>query len=184
MHMINDEKIKKSACANIILVVGSAFVLALLIVGFVYYCGSSRSYLLSHVLISPDSLERVAWNAETSNRLEFVKSETIDRECDRHEVSLEKYRKFYDLVRDRKSDPQLGDVTFRQFEVASPTILTIFAQSKESENRIFQRIQFLEGDFFRIELPQALIKNEKSQEWTYFYYLGIYDKAIVLFEES
>ncbi len=177
---------------NLILMLSSAVFLAfLIVVGLVYYFGSSGTYLLRDVLISPDALKRISfsdYDQETGerspfvfNKIEFIRAESRGREWGRYAVSKESYEEFYNLVSHERSIPQVSDQMIEQFETIVPSTLTIFVQARDNKGTrengfIFQRVEFLDReDVFRVQM------RDSQGSWIYFSYPGIYNKVVELF---
>src|SRR5690606_41160640 len=105
---------------NLILMLSSAvFVAFVAVVGLVYYFGSSGTYLLRDILISPDAIQRISftdYNPETGerapfifNKIEFIRAESRGREWGRYAVSKQSYEEFYNIVSYERSIPRISD---------------------------------------------------------------------------
>lgn len=177
---------------NLILMLSSAvFVAFVAVVGLVYYFGSSGTYLLRDILISPDAIQRISftdYNPETGerapfifNKIEFIRAESRGREWGRYAVSKQSYEEFYNIVSYERSIPRISDATVEQFEIIVPSTLTIFVQARDNKGTqengfIFQRVEFLDNeDVFRVQM------RDDQGTWVYFSYPGIYNKIVELF---
>lgn len=178
---------------NLILMFSSAvFVAFLVVVGVVYYFGSSGTYLLRNILVSPETLEKVSfkdYDPQTGkqgrfvfNKIEFVRAGMQGREWGRFAVSKQSYAEFYRRVSSQRSIPMLTDEIVAQFEQIAPSTLTIFARMGENGETIFQQVQFLDqGDLFRVQLRHPIERRSPRDEWIYFRYPGIYQEVVKLF---
>jgi hypothetical protein len=177
---------------NLILMLSSAvFVAFVAVVGLVYYFGSSGTYLLRDILISPDAIQRISftdYNPETGerapfifNKIEFIRAESRGREWGRYAVSKQSYEEFYNIVSYERSIPRISDAMVEQFEIIVPSTLTIFVQARDNKGTqetgfIFQKVEFLDNeDVFRVQM------RDSQGTWVYFSYPGIYNKIVELF---
>jgi hypothetical protein len=142
---------------NLIFLLSSAsFIAFLAVVGLIYYFGTSKTYLLSDILVSPKALEKAV------SKLEFTDKGGIHLF-----VSLPAYAEFYDDISSERSVPVLTQEMTSPFNVATPSTLTIRA------GKLFQQVQFVKGlELFRVLQPGSL------GEWIYFRYPEIYEEAI------
>ncbi len=182
---------------NLILMFGSGILAAfLVIILFVYYFGSSGTYLLQNILISPAALEGVSFSDRDHpskkarfvfNKIEFVRAQSSGREWGRYAVSPESYAVFYKKVDKERSIPLITDEIIQQFEWIVPSTLTIFVSAPDnlgsaSKSTIFQRIEFLDqDDVFRVQHASDRRDGASKQEWVYFRYPGIYNIILELF---
>lgn len=180
---------------NVILMLGSSiFVAFLAVVILVYYLGSSGTYLLRNILISPETLQRtsfVHYDPKTSkearfifNKIEFVRAQSQGRQWGRYAVSRASYAEFYKKVANERSLPLLTDERVQQFDLIVPSTLTIFVRGRDNFNTsgdgiLFQQVQFLDqDDLFRVELPPGRYGKD---QWVYFRHPGIYKIVVQLF---
>jgi len=180
---------------NLILMLSSAVMIAfIVVVGLVYYFGSSGTYLLRDVLISPDALKRISftdYNPDSGdqsrfvfNKIEFVRAESRGKGWGRYAVSKQSYEAFYKLISNERSIPQISNEMILQFDRIVPSTLTIFIQARDNEGRaqdgtIFQQVEFLDKeDVFRVKM------RDSKDTWVYFRYPGIYNKVVELFAPS
>lgn len=155
---------------NLILMLSSAlFIVFVVVVGLVYYFGSSGTYLLRNVLISPEALERVFFDGKGASK---------------KAVSPQSYAAFYELVASERSLPHVTDGIVAQFDQIVPSTLTIFRARDNSEkgDMVFQQIQFIDnGDLYRVQLRSLNQDKPIQEEWIYFRTPGIYKKVFKLF---
>jgi len=172
-------KKERREARNLILILSSASCIAfLVVVGLVYYFGSSGTFLLRNEMISPEALERISFS-----EIEFTRAGKEKKNWGHFKVSMSAYRAFYKLVFSERSIPVLTDAMIAQFNSIRPSTLTILVRSRDNEEadckeKILQEIQFVDSEgLFRIRFfsPQAL------EEWIYFRYPGIYEHVLELF---
>ena len=153
----------------------------LVVTALVYYFGSSGTYLLRTILISPEVLEKVSFTRSDSkfvfNKIEFVRAHSQGKGWGRFGVSVQSYAEFYKKVANERSLPVLTDEMLQQFKWITPSTLTISVRARDAE-AIFQQVQFLDqGDIFRVQLH----RDRQQEEWVYFSYPGIYKIVTELF---
>lgn len=181
---------------NLLLMLSTSFFVAFIfVVGLVYYFGSSGTYLMRDILVSPEALKTVLSSEGVKdemyvfNKIEFIQADKQGKEWGRFSVSWESYAAFYRDVASQRSLPVVTDEIIAQFEQTTLSTLTIFVRSRdnaasESMNSpmIFQQVQFLdESDLFRVQLRSFDHRNAPVEEWAYFRKAGIYQKADKLF---
>lgn len=181
---------------SLILILSSAvFIAFVAVVGWIYYFGSSGTYLLHDVLISPETLERssfASYEAPTKgvvpytfDKIEFVTGKK--RGLTPIIVTPQAYSTFYKWVAGERSLPVITEEMKGSFNL-SPDSLTIFVRlyGNSAAERVFQQIQFIEAsDLFRIQ-PLSFRQSVSSTdnhlgEWIYFRYPGIYEHVLELF---
>ena len=190
------EKSARREVRNLIAMLGSSVVVAFIVViGLVYYFGSSGTYLLRNVLVSPEALERISFETNTGrqqrfvfNKIEFTLADASGKGWGRYAVSKRAYADFYDDVEDLRSLPQLTDEIIAQFRTIAPSTLVIFVQAKDNmgsgkDGVMFQRIEFIDqGDIFRLQLRhEQYEEGAQKEEWVYFRAPGIYQRVVNLF---
>lgn len=181
---------QKKQVLSLVLMLSSAVIVAFLVVAWiVYYYGSSGTYLLRNVLISPKSLESISFagpdvkgQSFIFNKIEFVQAEAHGQGWARYSVSKESYTEFYHSVANERSLPLISDELIRQFETLPLSTLTIFVQALDNQGKahqevsLFQEVDFLnDGDYFRVLL------RDEAETWVYFRAEGIYNKITQLF---
>ncbi len=163
---------RKGEASTLIFMLGSAvFVAAIVVVGLVFYFGSSGTYLLSNVLASPKSL------AEHEVKLDFVHIDLNGKGWNRYPVSLKSYTAFYDKVSSTRSIPNVTDEMIEQFHQTQSSSLTLYVQ----ESGLYQQVDFLPGDLFRLMLPPKVDGSKSEEEWVYFHKGSIYTDITKLF---
>ncbi len=178
-------KPKKEVQSLIFMLSSAVFVAFVVVVCLVYYFGSSGTYLLRDILISPDALKRISFTEEDSsfvfNKIEFVRADSHGREWGRFAVSKQSYEAFYKLVAHERSLPRISDEMIQQFAIIVPSVLTIMVQARDNEGArgsgsFFQQVEFLDNeDLFRVQM------RDSGETWIYFSYPGIYNKVVELF---
>ncbi|MCH9628042.1 MAG: hypothetical protein S4CHLAM2_16920 [Chlamydiales bacterium] len=176
---------KPKEVQNLILMLSSGvFVAFLVIAALLYFYGSSGTYLVRSILISPDALEHISFGSEEGssrfvfNKIEFVRAESLGKGWGRYAVSKQSYAAFYKLIAGERSLPHLSDEMIRGFETVAPSTLTIFVQPRDTgkNDALFQEVEFLDReDVFRIKM------RDEEETWVYFRYPEIYNRAIELF---
>ncbi|MCH9625864.1 MAG: hypothetical protein S4CHLAM123_10480 [Chlamydiales bacterium] len=191
-------KKERNEVRNLILMLSSAiFIAFVVVVGFIYYLGSSGTYILSNILVSPETLERVSFSDYDSqtgkqarfvfNKIEFVRADMQGKDWGRFAVSPQSYAAFYKQVSSLRSLPKVTDEMVNQFDLIIPSTLTILAQARDNEGpsqgtMIFQQVEFIDGgDLFRLRLHSRGDLDRGKEEWIYFRSRGIYKKVIELF---
>ena len=185
---------------NLIFLLSSASFLAFfVVVGLIYYFGTTDTYLVRHILISPDTLAKASFTdylpATASKSLVFKKIEFMhgnnrDKGSGCFEVDLHAYNDFYKLISSERSIPILTDEMVTQFNLSPPSSLTIFLQPRDNEpffreEKIFQQIQFeAGGELFRVQFLPAQTSEISFEEWIYFRYPGIYYEFQQLFSHT
>lgn len=158
-----------------------------------YYYGPSGRYFASSVLLSPDVIQQLSYNAydpktNGTSRFDFDKIEfshfnTETKKWQKYNVDLEQYAKFYSLVSSEKSVPHLTDDIINLFNQPYPSriILSVHTESSakwQATTKDFQELQFaFNGDYFRVELHE----DSTKAEWAYFYHPQIYRQVLSLF---
>ena len=178
---------------SIILLLGSAFACAsLLVASLIYHFGPSGRYVAGHTLLSPQVMEEINQRSQQEkskrqqsfvfNHIEFSYFDTVQRTMRRQPVSEENYKKFYDMVAQEKSLDQTEQLALI-FADVHPSILTVAMQAEGSSptqaSQTFQIVQFKE-DYFRVQLHNEGAKGD----WAYFQYSNLYPKIIQLFTVS
>lgn len=189
---------ERQEARNLILLLSSAtFIAFLVVVGLVYYFSASGTYLLRDILVSPQTLEKNTfsdYNPQTHrpgkfiySKMEFVQSDKHGKGWERYLITLKQYARFHELVNNERSVPVVTKGMLDQFQTITPSILTIFVQGGggeelSSNGKIFQQVQFLEGnDIFRVQFHPLQKTGSTQEEWLYFRYPGIYEQAVEIF---
>ena len=177
---------------NILVVLGMAIICAGLTASlFLYYYGSTGRYVAGHALLDPGVIERINYQEQlpkSSQNAHFIFEKTEFSYFDpeqgqvrRQTIPLEKYQKFYDLVSSEMSLASVSDNIKNLFLVSHPALLTTMMRSTSSGSsstaQVFQVVQFLPEDYFRVQLH-----SEQDQgEWAYFYHSNLYKEIMRLF---
>lgn len=179
---------------NLLLVVSSGVVAAILLtVSMVYYYGPSGLYIARNVLLSPATMERLAYNDSNPdtgglarfifNNIEFTIYDVNVRKYQQLNIGIEKYQKFYDAVSsDRSIEDVTGDI-ISIFSIGYPSKLTLTVRAEQNgkSNAVtkkFQEVQFAQdGDYYRVEL----LDQNAIGSWAYFYHPKIYQEVQNLF---
>jgi len=176
---------RKEVCQLLSLLASAFLVGCFIVIGIVYYYGAPNTYLLKNVLISPKTLEQIAakkYDHVSKNPFSFVFNQSEEQK--RVEISLSMYKKFYFHLKNERSLKINPELT-KKFEVSIPASLTIFLEEALNKKIVFQRIEFLKDDLFRVTLSKERKEFQQGEEgWAYFSSDGIYEKAqhLSLFE--
>lgn len=181
---------------NILTVLGAAIFSAVLLASaFLYYYSPSGHYIAGNILFDPAVVERLGGQKQPSKKgqnfqliFDRIEFSYLDPQLQMHKksISLETYQKFYNLVASEKSLQEVADPTQRitrsvdEFFMRSPPpslsiSMHTIDRSNHSNTPIFQMIQFVQEDYFRVQLM------EKQGEWAYFYQPRIYQSVMHLF---
>lgn len=189
--MERKERQKNQEIRNILTVLGSAILSALLLAfALIYYYSPSGLYIAGNTLLNPAMIEQMGLQGQHpkgDKRIYFVfdpiefSYENSPNQIRRTMVPLEVYRNFYTLIASEKSLREVKSQIQDLFIQSHPAVLSIKIHTVEDANhsptKIFQNIQFVSEDYFRVEL------NDKPGEWAYFYQPHIYTKMMELFNQ-
>lgn len=189
------EDYKNREIKNILLVLGTAiFCAGLLALVFIYYYGPSGHYLAGHTILDPTIMEQIKIedkHPQTGRKLHLIFDHIafsyFDPQKDQMRqqiIPLETYRTFYRLIVSEKSLEDVSANVKNLFLNARPAELTIhmraFEDSDMVTNQVFQSVQFVQANYFRVQLHD----NPEQKEWIYFYRPQIYQEAMKLFTEQ
>lgn len=155
---------------NLLGVLGAAIVCAaLLAYAFIHYYGPSGRYLAGHVLLDPAIFKQINYRekdpatGQTVNlqfdRIEFSKAPNAIKK----EIPVEAYQRFYTLVATDKSVPG------HERAFSEPSSLKIWMKGMGESAKIFQVVQFIREDEYRVRLQDG--------EWAYFSHPNIYQEV-------
>lgn len=179
---------------NILAVLGTAIVCAcLLALVFIYYYGPTGNYLAGHTILDPAIIDQINYqekNLRTGQKVHFIFDNAAFTYFDSQKgqmhkkiIPLENYQKFYTLVASEKSLLEVSDKIKDLFLKSHPTILTINMRTMEGSphttTKIFQIIQFVQEDYFRVRLHDS----QDQEEWAYFYRLNLFKEIMHLFTQ-
>ena len=171
----------------LLLLASASFIAFLAVVGLVYYFGTSGTYLLRDILVSPETLEQNSLTHPEGNfafnKIVFVRSEKHGQRWEHFAVSPQVYKNFYKLMYSERSVPVITDTMVNQFNSIAPSTLMIFVQEEiVGEEKIFQQVQFIDnGELFRVQFRPFQHTEMPRETWIYFRYPGIYEQVIALF---
>lgn len=189
------EKRKNRDIQNIFIVLGAAvFCATLLAFFFLYYYGPSGRYLAGNTLLDSSTMNQIHYQNQQSrlgkkehfifDRIQFSFFDSQQGQMHTFPLSLETYQSFYKLVSSEKSLLELNQNVQNLFLRSHPALLTISIRPQERTEKgeieqIFQVVQFVPEDYFRVQLHE---KNEG--EWAYFYRPGLYQEITRLFTKK
>jgi hypothetical protein len=177
---------------NILAVLGSAVLCAgLLALFFLYFYGPSGRYLAGRTILDPAIIDKINDEDKHPRQKVHVIFDHIEfsyfdpQGIMRHQtVPLKDYQQFYYLIASEKSLDSVTDKIIDFFLKSHPTVLTMSIRTIEGSEKlttkIFQIVQFVQEDYFRVQLHD---KNEEG-EWAYFYQPHLYHKVMHLFTQS
>ena len=180
---------------NILTVLGAAIVCAgLLALLFIYYYGPSGRYLAGHTILDPAIIEQINYqdtHPRTGQKVHFIFDHMEFSYFDpqkgqvrQEAIPAENYQKFYTLIASEKSLDEVTDKIKDFFIKTRPTVLTTSMRTMESSEalttKIFQVVQFVQEDYFRVQLHE----KQEQGEWAYFYRSGLYQDVMHLFTQS
>lgn len=177
---------------NLLAVLGSAVVCAtLLAVAFIYYYGPSGRYIAGNMILDPAIIQSINYQENDPrtgqkirflfDRLEFSYFDKQKGEVQKGVLPIERYQKFYNLI---AAEISLQEVTHQiedLFIRSHPTVLITNMRradvSGSSSTFIFQLVQFVQEDYFRVQLRAG----QGQGEWIYFYKPHLYQDVMDLF---
>jgi hypothetical protein len=172
----------------IVAAVGGALLIVFLLV---YFYGPWGHYSTRNVLIAPDILPEISYQASERGQakkqtylydhLEFVYFDEEHLSWKTLYISEDDYKKFYKLVSGMQSQDEIENIL--DYFAQAKAMLRIYTRpaSDSSGVNIFQEIQFgSHGNHFRIEIH----RDNEADSWAYFKYKGILKIAIDLFAKG
>ena len=98
-------------------------------------------------------------------------------------VPLDRYQKFYDLIASEHSVDEKSHKLESLFVHSHPTLLMAYMNSFNQTtdgNSVFQVIEFIEQDYFQVQVHQ----QQKQGEWAYFFRKNLYADIMHLFKNG
>jgi hypothetical protein len=187
------ERQKQRDIRNILTVLSTAVICAGILASlFLYYYGPSGSYIAGHTLLDPAIIEQINFQDQhpqtgkkvhfAFDHIEFSYFDSQKGEIRLPSIPLETYQQFYSKVAFEKSLDQVTLAIQDLFLQSCPSLLTIKMRTMEGERmttKVFQVVQFVQEDYFRVQLHQA-----NAGEWAYFHRPGLYHEMIRLFTQG
>lgn len=182
----------KSQIAKLLFVVFFGVILALTVtVWMAYRYGPSGKYLAQNVLLSPETLQQLnynAYNPKTNGQSRFifdnVQFSTFDpekREWVHKTVHIEQYAKFYQLIQGEKSLLDPSEPVSNEFNNPySKLLISVKTESSagwQATVKPFEEVQFL-NDMYRVELHI----EGSTEQWAYFQHPDINKLAREIFK--
>lgn len=173
----------------ITLAILSAFLLAFL---SIYFYSPSNLYAAKNVLLAPEVIKEINFrdkHPQTGQNVQFIFDQTefsfyINREQKHIAISDQAYEEFYKLAASEKSLKILKEEVQRLFNDAQSaqlmTRLHTVTPSQTPASKVFQIVQLVPEDYFRIQLHEG----RGGEEWAYFYQPGIYQATLHLFTKN
>lgn len=187
------ETSSKQDIKNILIVLTTAVICAGLLASvFLFYYGPTGRYIAGKALLDPAVIDQInAGDIHSKkvgdvqfhfDRMEFSYFDERHSEPQKIAVPSEKYQKFYSIISSEKSLEDVPVTVENYFKQSRPMTLTLFMRTKDASMtapslQIFQLIQFVREDYFRVQL-----RNTGNQDdWAYFYHLQLYLQIMQLF---
>lgn len=176
---------------NLLFVIGSAIVVALLGASFMlYYYGPTGSYFAQNVLLSPFYTSTFSFddtNPKTGrlekfvfDGIEFSYFDGNKKQEIRVPISHEAYEQFYNNVASERSIQDVADEVRIQFaHHAASLSFKVRPEHGSESSKVFLEVNFVrEGDYYRVQLRDAI---GTTGTWAYFYHPQVYKEAMQLF---
>lgn len=187
--MVN--KSQKQQIRNLLFVLGSGFLAALLLGLFMLKnYGPSGQYLVRDALLSPKMTKELNYNDYNSktngnsrfiyDHSEFAYYDETTKQLKKYTVSENNYQDFYQLISNDISILNPTESDIGRFSKGKPATLTLMVKtdsdaSWQAMTKTFQEVEIVNGgDYYRIELRE----QNPSGKWVYFYHPNIYNEAI------
>lgn len=172
---------------NLLIVLSSAVLSAVLLaLFFVLNFGPTGSYPLENALIEPSVVASFNYNdydpkTYESDRYIFDKIEvqyTKEGSFKKSKISIDQYRKIYDLLKGDKSLLNVDPKVLNEFKSAPLIRLVIYVKTEspsgwQKNSKEFQSVEFVNGgDYFRVMLHE----DKGGLNYAYFYRKAIANK--------
>jgi len=178
-----------TAIRNVMVILGSAVVLAAGLVAFlVIYYGPSGSYRAGNVMIAPDVLAKISYEqtSPTTGQVQRFEFDGIDftfyssqrRDMVTLNLRSEQYRRLYDLLAADTSVSTVPAEVEQLFNGPRVAYLTVWVRPEGTVGpaRVFYRVYFPPmGGVYRVESLQG---SSIEQPWIYFMRDGVYDQVL------
>ena len=173
---------------NFLIVIGAGLLSAALFAGvMIYYYTPSGQFKVNKVLLSPEVAEKLSTSNGTAARvvfdgIEFASFNAMNNTWDRVKVDMDSYKKFYKMIQNDKSIRNPSKEEIDRFTFEKPASLLLRVRGEEGDvltfsSRIFQEVQFVQDDFYRIEMREF----GEGERWSYFYHPKVYEQAQKIF---
>jgi hypothetical protein len=173
------------------LVLGASVLCALVVAcALIFFYGPSGSYPARDTLLDPSVISHINIRDKSAkgkgnlqfvfDRIEFSYFDKRLGKMRRNAIPFEQYEKFYTLVSKDISIAEIPEKIESYFDNTYPTLLTIQMRAKEGTigaNQLFQEVQFIEEDYFRVQLKTS----EKNPGWAYYHHPHLYHDIMKLF---
>lgn len=189
------EREKNRDIKNLLVVLGaSVFCAAMLVFVFLHYYGPSGRYVAGHTILDPAIIQQIDYQEIEPksgqkvhfifDRFEFSYFDKKTGELRQIPVTNQSYLKFYNLISSVLSIEHPDAKIDQLFIQSHPTLLTTSMRTLEgiqkSTSQIFQIVQFIEEDYFRVQLHERV----EQGVWVYFYLPHSYQDIMHLFTQS
>ena len=189
------EKNTKNKIKSIATLLVSAVLTAVLLAVFlIYRYGPSGQYVAGNVILSPETISFINTKDHHSsgkgslsfifNGIEFSYFDKLRGRIEKMNVAADVYEQFFDSVKSERGLKIIPEQDQKSFSIGFPATLTVMMQAEASStlktgSKVFQIIQFIETDYFRVQLHG----EKDTGEWAYFYKPHIYQDIIHLFTQ-
>lgn len=185
------DAVKKQQIKQVLLLLVAAMTSAVLLAGYMIgYYGPSGRYLAGNTMLAPAVMQRINEQSTHSKKrgeaklifdqIEFSYFDKGSGQRYQIPLSLEQYEQFYNQVAAEKSIVELTPEISQAFANSLSTNLTVSMHNDlhtTQQAAIFQMIQFVESDYFRVQL----LGEKNTEEWAYFYHPSILQDVMSLF---
>lgn len=187
-------KATKAQIRNVLAIFISAILCAGVLAAYmIFRYGPTGRYIAGNTILSPYILDQVNYpEASTGvgkgvkyifNGIEFSYYDKAKNKQN-SKVDSAVYEQFYLLIEKEKSLENIPIDIESQFNRLQPALLTVMMRSDPSQTQqstmIFQAIEFVETDYFRVQLRD----KESNGSWAYFYRPHIYQDVLELFTKK
>lgn len=159
-----------------------------------YHYGSSGHYSLQNILISPEIVQKLAFNESNSLNLkaahfifkgmEFIYYDSEKRSEVHEKVKASQYEDIYKLLKDDKNLLKVSTEIDTFFYNKAPARVVILVKQEgkselDQELETFQEVQFgYHSSFYRVRIRAQEGKNDA---WIYFKHPDVYNKVLEIF---
>ena len=195
----NNSTSQGSQIRNLLIVFTSGIGLAVLLAFIsLYYYNPSGSYLAKNVLLSPESLSSIRF-AESStssgtprfifDNLEFSFYNQALKKWEKKFISLEQYNTFYSTLSNEKSFLEVPPEVENAFHKLPPVTLALKVRTEglanaQTPSTVVTSVEFVEGDYYRIQLREQASQTSSLGKWVYFHQPDIYEKILKIFNAT
>ena len=159
----------------------------------IYQHGPTGQYIAGHAILSPEVMRTIDYKDKHPitgqavhfifNGVEFSYFDTLQARVKKIDLPLTDYEQFFKLIAKEKGIKTISEQDIKLFSIGFPATLTITTRVDSPvimpATRVFQIIQLVETDYFRVKLHE----ENGAGEWIYFYRPHIYKEIMHLFTQ-